>query len=72
MREWDIWADREPGSCGGAPEKRPLRPFVRFSPQKEEKSGGFSSRDHAIFFASLHDRGENQRCVANISIFRQK
>lgn len=28
MRECDIWADGEPGSCGGAPEKSPHKPFV--------------------------------------------
>lgn len=35
MGECDIWADREPGSCGEAPEKSPLKPFVPFPPQNE-------------------------------------
>lgn len=39
MRECDIWADREPGSCGGAPEKSPLKPFVLFSLEKKERLG---------------------------------
>lgn len=51
MRECDIWADREPGSCGGAPEKSPLKPFVLFSIEKKERLGDLALRvcqDHAL------------------------
>lgn len=44
MRECDIWADREPGSCGGAPEKSPLKPFVLFSIEKKERLGDLALR----------------------------
>ncbi len=37
MRECDIWADREPSSCGGAPVKSPLKPFVHFSLENEKR-----------------------------------
>lgn len=37
MRECDIWADRELGSCAGAPEKGPLKPFVRFTLENKKR-----------------------------------
>lgn len=39
MSECDICADRELGSCGGAPEKSPLKPFVPLSIQRSERQG---------------------------------
>lgn len=39
MSECDICADRELGSCGGAPEKSPLQPFVPLSIQRGGRQG---------------------------------
>lgn len=39
MSKRDICADRELGSCGGAPEKSPLKPFVPLSIQRSQRQG---------------------------------
>lgn len=42
MRDCDIWVDREPDSCRGAPEKSPHWPFILFPIENKKRQGDCS------------------------------
>lgn len=53
MRECDIWADREPGSCGGDLEKGPLKPFVHLSLEYKRRRADLAvCCEHVLSFLS--------------------
>lgn len=62
MRECDIWADGEPGSCGGDPEKRPLKPFVHLSLEYKRRQGDLAVCVGTMFYCfSAREEKESDR-----------
>lgn len=71
--ECDIWADREPRSCGEGPEKSPLKPFVHFPLDNEKRRGDLAVCAMTVHYSnSTGGEKESVRETLDIAAFKTR